>query len=416
MRGSPACHLRIGYISQLCMMQNKHAQGLPGKHKPSVARQPLGCSTVCGTLLRSVKMHVSVCLWLMLAYVGASPLQDPEQWLEAVLPGTSIPSSLADVSAGTEAIATTKGTNPSQCDSALQPVDTRCTGCPPRYNGKLCASTTMYNDPTKGACGVSPDPNAKTVPKTYPSKSQYTAAINAMTLDPNHPSLSWCPSGCGICYKLCTTGGATNGESLPGQNIPGKCLVVKAENRCGDGLKFNAAGGAEVAYPEWCSQLLSFGECAAYPQRCKTLGNTNKYGYPAHFDLQNIDMQIIPTGGATGPPDTLNINNGEVTFEVVSCSEWNGPQWGGANWHSQCPSADPAYAPTWKKLGGGGTSPALGGGGTRKPNPPPAPPGQGGDCSKQYEQCGGEGWSGPKCCQTGLTCTPTNKWYSGCVL
>jgi hypothetical protein len=36
------------------------------------------------------------------------------------------------------------------------------------------------------------------------------------------------------------------------------------------------------------------------------------------------------------------------------------------------------------------------------------------DCSKLYGQCGGDGWTGPKCCSQGK-CTFSNQWYSQCL-
>ena len=87
-----------------------------------------------------------------------------------------------------------------------------------RYNGKVCASTTRYNDLTKGACGCGSEPN----PKSYWTKSGYTAAANAMLMDPSNPNLGWCPKDCGMCFRLCSTGGNTSGKST----TAGKCIVV----------------------------------------------------------------------------------------------------------------------------------------------------------------------------------------------
>ena len=36
-------------------------------------------------------------------------------------------------------------------------------------------------------------------------------------------------------------------------------------------------------------------------------------------------------------------------------------------------------------------------------------------CSARFQQCGGIGWNGPKCCQTGLVCTVQSNYYSQCV-
>lgn len=196
------------------------------------------------------------------------------------------------------------------CDSAKRPKDSRCKGCPPMKDGKLCASTTFYNDPTKGSCGCGKtDP----VPDDWWTKTRYTAALNCKNLDPKHPHNAWCPSQCGGCYKLCSTGGTTQGTSTKA-NV---CKVFKVENRCGDGYD-----GDRHDY--WCSQKLTWKECKDDPTKCKEKGSTNWYGYTAHFDLQDKHHQI--TKG-------LGWNNVEVTFEPVSCKEWSGPKW-----DCQCPS------------------------------------------------------------------------------
>jgi endo-1,4-beta-xylanase len=69
--------------------------------------------------------------------------------------------------------------------------------------------------------------------------------------------------------------------------------------------------------------------------------------------------------------------------------------------------------------GGGGGG---GGGGSTTTSPPPSqstPPssggGGGGSCSAKWGQCGGQGWSGPSCCQSGSTCQVSNAWYSQCL-
>ncbi len=47
----------------------------------------------------------------------------------------------------------------SSCSHESTPKLSKCSGCPPKFNGKLCASTTRYNDLTKGACGCGTEPN-----------------------------------------------------------------------------------------------------------------------------------------------------------------------------------------------------------------------------------------------------------------
>ncbi|KAH6913348.1 family 62 glycosyl hydrolase [Coprinopsis sp. MPI-PUGE-AT-0042] len=38
-----------------------------------------------------------------------------------------------------------------------------------------------------------------------------------------------------------------------------------------------------------------------------------------------------------------------------------------------------------------------------------------GNCAAKWAQCGGQGYSGPTCCQSGSTCTKSNDWYSQCL-
>jgi len=59
--------------------------------------------------------------------------------------------------------------------------------------------------------------------------------------------------------------------------------------------------------------------------------------------------------------------------------------------------------------------------GASNTNPPAAtttgstqPPPTGGTCAALWGQCGGSGWTGPKCCQSG-SCKASNEWYSQCT-
>jgi len=188
---------------------------------------------------------------------------------------------------------------PGRCDSANVPKESKCTGCPPMYQGKLCASTTRYNDRTKGSCGCG---RVDPVPKDWWTLTNYTAALNCINLDPERPLLSWCPAGCGGCFRLCSTGGTTSGK--PGVTKTGTCRTFTVTNRCGDGYR---------QYPEWCSNELTYQQCQDNPALCSKKGSTNKFGYPAHFDLQDFHLQVSKD---------LGWDNAEVTFEVVSCSHW----------------------------------------------------------------------------------------------
>ena len=76
------------------------------------------------------------------------------------------------------------------CQHTEVPKLSKCNGCPPTYKGKLCASTTRYNDKTKGSCGC----GSETPPVSFWTKNKFTAAMNAKNLDPINPNKSWCPS------------------------------------------------------------------------------------------------------------------------------------------------------------------------------------------------------------------------------
>mmetsp|Transcript_14987 Transcript_14987/g.38513 ORF Transcript_14987/g.38513 Transcript_14987/m.38513 type:complete len:247 (+) Transcript_14987:51-791(+) len=208
-------------------------------------------------------------------------------------------------------------TEPERCASHRMPYNSQCTGCPPMYDGKLCASTTRYNDRVMGSCGCAEGrigSQATELPGYHWSLTSYTAALNAKSLDPKDPLLAWCPSLCGQCYRLCSTGGSAQGRlQFPKTD---ECRVFKIINRCGDGYK---------QYPEWCSNELSWSECQDNPAACARENSTNMFGYSAHFDLQDADLQV--TAG-------LGWDNIEVTFELVSCKLWEGPP------ESPCPACE----------------------------------------------------------------------------
>ena len=56
----------------------------------------------------------------------------------------------------------------SSCSHSTEPLLSMCQGCPPMFEGLPCASTTWYNDLTKGSCGCGTEPN----PPDYWTKSK----------------------------------------------------------------------------------------------------------------------------------------------------------------------------------------------------------------------------------------------------
>lgn len=199
-----------------------------------------------------------------------------------------------------------------RCHSLKQPINSKCIGCPPMHDGKFCATTTWYEDKTKGSCGCGAK---EIVDDDHWTLNSFTAALNAVNLDPENPALTYCLSGCGSCFKLCTTGGVVN--SLDTRTASDQCEIFRITNRCADGW--------EQGFPDWCSQHMSWQACQANPNKCHQDGGTNIYGYSAHFDLQNSHGQVLRNLGWTNP---------EVTFEPVSCDLWTGPS------HVLCPGCE----------------------------------------------------------------------------
>jgi len=69
--------------------------------------------------------------------------------------------------------------------------------------------------------------------------------------------------------------------------------------------------------------------------------------------------------------------------------------------------------------GGGGNPPAasttIAGGGGSQPTGTNPGSGGGSNCAAKWAQCGGQGFTGPTCCQSGSTCKFSNQWYSQCL-
>jgi poly(3-hydroxybutyrate) depolymerase len=88
---------------------------------------------------------------------------------------------------------------------------------------------------------------------------------------------------------------------------------------------------------------------------------------------------------------------------------------------------DPQFAPqeTWRFFTQSGLKGDDGSGGTDPPpttTRPPTSTSTGGStqpttgpCAARYGQCGGSGWQGAKCCESGTTCKFSNDWYSQCL-
>jgi hypothetical protein len=178
-------------------------------------------------------------------------------------------------------------------------INGKCTGNPPMYQGKLCATTTRYNDNSKGSCGCGSGGGFNGWTEgAYPwVKELFTAAgsrniIGRATLGMGD---DWCVPGCGSCYKLTNIGdapvrpnpdGTKTGMGKVGTD-PGKHITVMITNSC-------PLTGNE----QWCAEE----------------GLSNHYGFPYHFDIWN-----------TPKFQALGWDNEIVTFERVPCTDPNTP-------------------------------------------------------------------------------------------
>ena len=120
-------------------------------------------------------------------------------------------------------------TETEHCDRTYEPHAAQCSGCPPRFNGKLCASTTYFQAVGTGFC------ECKSTLQPH-----YTAALNTKMMKP----LARCGSGCGLCYELCSTGGLMFESNLPTPK-PGTCHIFQIKDHCPSW--------------DWCGQEMNIG-------------------------------------------------------------------------------------------------------------------------------------------------------------
>ncbi|KAI8810880.1 glycosyl hydrolase family 61-domain-containing protein [Cladochytrium replicatum] len=160
----------------------------------------------------------------------------------------------------------------------------------------------------------------------------------------------------------------------------------------------------------------------------------------AQFYIRCMDIKVTGSGTQKPPfelqiPGTWNKNTPGVLFDLYTISNpANGalykgkyPSWGGSLWSgggssgggstttttratttttSRATSVTPATRST-------STTTTTVTRTTTTTAASPAP--TSGACATKYQQCGGQNWTGPKCCVAGSTCTAQNAYYSQCV-
>nr|AWM99265.1 lytic polysaccharide monooxygenase 9 [Rhizophlyctis rosea] len=122
----------------------------------------------------------------------------------------------------------------------------------------------------------------------------------------------------------------------------------------------------------------------------------------AQFYIRCFDAVVTGGGSSTGSP--------QVQFPGAYSTTTPGVIW---DMYSSNNAAYPRYGPAVASFGSGGGSTGGNGGGvtttTRTTTVAPT------NCAAKYGQCGGIGWTGPTCCQSGSTCNASGSYYSQCI-
>ncbi|KAF8344146.1 glycoside hydrolase [Cantharellus anzutake] len=118
------------------------------------------------------------------------------------------------------------------------------------------ATTTRYYDGTEGACGCG-NSSGPFAWQNGISTGVYTAAASQGIFDAG--GATWCGKGCGLCFKLTSTGKSPCSTCGTGGGA-GQSIIVMITNLC----PYNGN-------QQWCPNP----------------GGVNAYGYSAHFDIMS---------------------------------------------------------------------------------------------------------------------------------
>lgn len=150
----------------------------------------------------------------------------------------------------------------------------------------------------------------------------------------------------------------------------------------------------------------------------------------AQLYMECIQIEVTSNGSVTlpggtsfpgaysyGPGIIYNLYGGGGSYAAPGPAPWSGYTLGGGFGGTGTSTLPPGAIPTAT----GVTPPPSGGSSTAPPpvvvtpTPTPSPPPSTGNCAAKWGQCGGIGYNGPTCCQSGSTCRVSNPYYSQCL-
>ncbi|KAJ4370135.1 hypothetical protein N0V86_008871 [Didymella sp. IMI 355093] len=211
---------------------------------------------------------------------------------------------------------------------------------------------------------------------------------------------------------------------------------VKSYDGSGDWFKIYEEGvcdGGDFTSTAWCDYNRDFiaakipkdtpnGE---YLVRMEHIGvHRSHVNQPEHYVSC---MQVKVQGGGSGSPGPMvkfpgaykasdpyanfSIYNGRKAFPMPGPKVWTGGNSGSGSSSGTTPSKDatPTTMATAVKPAPTAAAPTA-----AAPAKPAAPAAGGAGCAGLYQQCGGQGFNGPKCCSAG-SCKAGNQWYSQCL-
>lgn len=216
------------------------------------------------------------------------------------------------------------------------------------------------------------------------------------------------------------------GDDVKAYDGSGDWFKIFEEDVCNTGGDFTTDAWCTWSEDEMAADIPADTPDGEYLVRFEHIGvHRSHVNQPEHYVSC---VQVKVTGGGSGTPGptvqfpgaykdtdayaTFSIYGGQIPFPMPGPAVWssgNGGDAGGNTGGDAEEGTAPAPAPP------ASSSPATEAPAEEAPAPAPAPPANGGGaCAAQWEQCGGNNFSGSTCCSAG-SCTVVNDWYSQCI-